>query len=335
MSDIRVEEVDHCNDPRQPNVTMISPKAHLSEPKEAQSVQNPVHTVDHTIPISGKLNIEQEVKTEKPLSQQISNPNHPQNPEIQPVHRPIKDIDEKQPLHLMKIPPLSITSEFFTYTKHPFKNVKQRKPYISKESYRSILRSSAASVSHHRINKQQSNRWSKASIKESRSDIFAKLPGLIDFGLTVNAEDCSVIDDDDPTESVREATVAGSLNRPSAKLIDNTDRLQDEINRRAEERQSAYKIKKMERYLQKFETYENLFLKKQTETLPEYRPPTGATKVLPSKPPTEKERFKVVDFNERHRFRIKRNRLQDSVYGKPVCQWGIKVGGDKPGYSKL
>jgi hypothetical protein len=329
MNDIKVEEVEGYSDARQPNVTMLMPKAHLKEAK----------TISVAVPITHNIHEPSE------KIQQIDN--HPKESGVKDIEKPITDHQIKESYHsdnedvspevpvieIIRIDPLTIKSDNLSYRRHTFKNVKPRQPYISKESYRSLLRSSTGgrSISHQAI-KHPSN-TAKQPNKVKKDGIFDRLPGLIDFGLT---HDVDGDNDNSANDDIEEMPEISNLRKNSShrtltsiRNIDKMSVMQEEISKRVLQRQSACKLKQMERYLNKFQSYENLFTKKEIESIPEYRPLTSISKALSFKPPTEKERAKVVDFNEKYRFRIKTNKFQNSIYGKPVCRWGIKVGDEK------
>lgn len=361
MSYIKVEEVDNYSNARQPNVSVVSPKLHATT---SQTANPPVPVQDtHPLPRTTATQHHSAVDDHGASAtlhehQSLAVDDHVRTADVnygevdcspRDDDRGVENaeiLDHGRCESMKRIPPLTIEVDRSAgLPKKLFKRVKPRKAYASKDTYRGLMRSSVAMRSaRHASPATSSPRYAYNNYhyaENSRSEkpsIYQMLPGLIDFGLGVDenegqSQEC--LDQNNGQDSVEggkfvdrlelsKQSKAGTF--PSMRNSELASQLQIDIARKSEQRQSACRLRKMKHFMDQCKTYERMFSKKNEERGRQYKVATSVSGSLPSKPPTEKERPKIVDYNEKYRFRIKSNKLKNSIYAKPIRQWGIVIG---------
>lgn len=339
MNDIRVEDVEGVDDKRQPIVTVIPGKTQAGIGSQTQLKDN-----KSLEKIADKSHEEEKIISENHKDMGVQYTENPeQNPEELHLHRSQdeqpRDRAETGVAEIVRIEPLhsSRVLEKQLESGKVFKKVLPRGPYKEKETYRSVasaasLRTLRRSAATNKSKQSQKDPKKKEKVAK-RTNIFDKLPGLIDFGFTQEEEIQNLDISISATEENPYEPDINFDNKHSSTNLRNSlqiSKMQEQIAKRVELRQSASRRRRLEQYLEKKNKFQHIFHNKRKAPEVVEQLPTQQSKALPSKAPTEKQRSKAIDFTEKHRFRIKRNKLQNCIYGKPVQGWGITAGKESP-----
>lgn len=263
MSEIKVEEVESQFDSRQPQVSKLAHKTQGIQSQENQKTVSNLHAshpiaekhVDAAIHKNEVTNIK-DTKENNDFKQIHEDKSANEIPSIPPSFQIIevaKWTIQRNGQHLERIEKTEIKKA---------KNVQTRKAYVDhRESYQSALKKLSFHKKDHLTTSLLKNHQvrlpppSDKNEKKGKLSIFEKVPGLIDFGLSVE-------DQEEESEIIIETLLdQTSLHRSqqSSRRLEPISRLQEDISKKDELRRSESRLKQLNKYLEKCKTFDPLF----------------------------------------------------------------------------